>query len=165
MNQWKGYLSWILALLLWKFIWKLHWPKYALLTKGRKVLFYINNDERDVLCRYSAAIFLSFWLERASISSHCKGCLQVFLSYTAIMLNIAIMYPMQKASSLPKNSKTLLLSLAISDFDAGLFAQPFYTFWSSGFNWRTLAAMLIKCWLLLAISFCSLRSSVLWLLF
>ena len=38
---------------------------------GSKVLVYSNHDKRDVLCKLSAAIILSFWLERASISSHC----------------------------------------------------------------------------------------------
>ena len=38
---------------------------------GSKVLVYSNHDKRDVLCKLSAAIILFFWLERASISSHC----------------------------------------------------------------------------------------------
>ena len=41
------------------------------LTKGSKVLFYSNHDERDVLRKLSTAIILSSWLERVSITSHC----------------------------------------------------------------------------------------------
>ena len=55
------------------------------------------------------------------------------------------MYPMQKATSLPNNLTTLLLSLAIYDVVVGLFAQSFYTFWSSGYNRITLAATFTKC--------------------
>ena len=127
----------ILALLLSKSIWKWHWSKYDI-NFSDKVLFYSNHDEREVFCKLSTAIILSFWLERASISSHCWVVFNSFLSYTAIPLNIVTMYPMQKATSLPNNLTTLLLTLAISDVVVGLFAQSFYTFWSSGYNWITL---------------------------
>ena len=50
-----------------------------------------------------------------------------FLSYTAIMLNIVTIHAMRKTLSLPKNLRTLLLSLAVSDVDVGLSIQPFYT--------------------------------------
>ncbi|XP_078344125.1 adenosine receptor A2b-like [Oculina patagonica] len=50
-----------------------------------------------------------------------------FLCHTAIMLNIATIYAIRKTSSLPRNFKTFLLSLAVSDVGVGLFAQPFYT--------------------------------------
>ena len=49
-----------------------------------------------------------------------------FLSYTAIMLNIATIHAVRKTSSLPKTLKTLLLSLAVSDVGVGLLVQPFY---------------------------------------
>ena len=50
-----------------------------------------------------------------------------FLSYTAIMLNIVTIHAMRKTLSLPKNLRTLLLSLAVSDVGVGLVSQPFYT--------------------------------------
>ena len=49
-----------------------------------------------------------------------------FSSYTAVMLNILTIHAMTKTSSLPKPLKTLLLSLAASDFGVGLLVQPFY---------------------------------------
>ena len=56
-----------------------------------------------------------------------NGIFNIFLSYTAITLNIATIYAMSKTSSLPKTLKTLLLSLAVSDVAVGLLCQPFYT--------------------------------------
>ena len=76
-----------------------------------------------------------------------------FLGYTAIMLNIMTMYHMQKASSLQKNLTTLKPSPTISDVGVGLFAQSFNAFWTSGLNWRTLAATLTKCLIFLVIHF------------
>ena len=49
-----------------------------------------------------------------------------FFSYTAIALNSVTIYPMTKASSLPKPLKTLLLSLAVSDLGVGLIVKPLY---------------------------------------
>ena len=49
-----------------------------------------------------------------------------YLSYTATMLNIVAIYAIRKTSSLPKNLKTLLLSLAVSDVGVGLVAQPMH---------------------------------------
>ena len=49
-----------------------------------------------------------------------------YLSYTATMLNIVAIYAIRKTLSLPKNLKTLLLSLAVSDLGVGLLAQPMY---------------------------------------
>ena len=42
------------------------------------------------------------------------------------MLNSITIYAMRKTSSLPKNIKTLLLSLAVSDLGVGLIVQPLY---------------------------------------
>ena len=47
-----------------------------------------------------------------------------YLSYTATMLNIVAIYAIRKTLSLPKNLKTLLLSLAVSDLGVGLLVQP-----------------------------------------
>ena len=47
-----------------------------------------------------------------------------FLSYTAIMLNIITIHALRKTSSLPRPTKTLLLSLAVSDLGVGLLVQP-----------------------------------------
>ena len=52
----------------------------------------------------------------------CNG----FLTYTAIMLNIVTICAIRKTSTLPKNLKTLLVSLAISDVGVGLVGQPTY---------------------------------------
>ena len=49
-----------------------------------------------------------------------------YLSYTATMLNIVAIYVIRKTSSLPKNLKTLLLSLAVSDVGVGLLVQPMH---------------------------------------
>ena len=60
-------------------------------------------------------------------SSYIANCVfNAFFSFTAIMLNSVTIHAIRKTSSLPKTSKTLLLSLAISDLGAGLLAQPFY---------------------------------------
>ena len=49
-----------------------------------------------------------------------------YLSYTATMLNIVAIYAIRKTLPLPKNLKTLLLSLAVSDLGVGLLVQPMY---------------------------------------
>ena len=50
--------------------------------------------------------------------------LNAYLSYSATMLNILAIYGIKKTSSLSKNLKILLLSLAVSDLGVGLLAQP-----------------------------------------
>ena len=50
----------------------------------------------------------------------------VFLSYTAITLNIVTVHAIRKTLSLSKRLKTLLLCLAVSDLGVGLTAQPLY---------------------------------------
>ena len=50
----------------------------------------------------------------------------VFLSYTAIMLNIVTIHAIRNILSLSKPLKTLLLSLAVSDLGVGLTAQLLY---------------------------------------
>ena len=58
---------------------------------------------------------------------HLTLCVfNAYLSYTATMLNIVAIYAIRKTSSLPKNLKTLLLSLAVSDLGVGLLVQPMY---------------------------------------
>ena len=49
-----------------------------------------------------------------------------FFCYTTIMLNIITIHALRKTSSLPKNLKILLLSLAVSDLGVGLLCQPLY---------------------------------------
>ena len=56
-----------------------------------------------------------------------NSVLNNFLTCTAIMLNIITMHAIRKTSSLPKTLKTLLLSLAVSDFGVGVLSQPLYT--------------------------------------
>ena len=55
-----------------------------------------------------------------------SGVFNVFLSYTAIMLNIVTIRAIRKTLSLSKPLKTLLLSLAVSDLGVGLTAQPLF---------------------------------------
>ena len=60
-------------------------------------------------------------------STYVANCVfSSFLCYTAIMLNIVTIYAIRRTSSLPKNLKTFLLSLAVSDVGVGLLSQPFY---------------------------------------
>ena len=60
-------------------------------------------------------------------SSSIFNCVvNAFSAYTATMLNILTIHVMRKTSSLPKPLKTLLLSLAVSDLDVGLLAQPLH---------------------------------------
>ena len=61
-------------------------------------------------------------------STYIANCVfNIFLNYTAVILNIVTVYAIQKTSSLSKTLKTLLLSLAVSDISVGLFALPIYT--------------------------------------
>ena len=63
----------------------------------------------------------------ATYSSHIANCVfNASLSYTAIMLNSVTIYAVRKTSSLPKNLKILLLSLAVSDLGVGFIVQPLY---------------------------------------
>ena len=52
--------------------------------------------------------------------------LNAYLSYSATILNVVAIYAIRKTSSLSKNLKTLLLSLAVSDLGVGLLAQPIF---------------------------------------
>ena len=70
-------------------------------------------------------------------STFIANCVfNIFLTYTAFMLNIVTIYAMHKTSTMPKPLKTLLLSLAYSDVAVGLFSQPLYTFFL--INWLRL---------------------------
>ena len=61
---------------------------------------------------------------RPTIITNC--IFNSFLTHTAVVLNIAIIYAINKAASIAKPLKTLLLHLAFSDVAVGLFAQPLY---------------------------------------
>ena len=63
---------------------------------------------------------------RATYIANCV--FNIFLNYTAFMLNIVTIYAIHKTAKMPKTLKTLLLSLACSDVAVGLFSQPLYTF-------------------------------------
>ena len=54
------------------------------------------------------------------------GVFNLFLCYTAIMLNSVTIHAIRKTSSLPRSLKTLLLSLAVSDLCVGLLVQPLF---------------------------------------
>ena len=70
-------------------------------------------------------------------STFIANCVfNIFLTYTAFMLNIVTIYAIYKTSTMPKTLKTLLLSLACSDVAVGLFSQPFYAFFL--INWLRL---------------------------
>ena len=74
--------------------------------------------------------FLPIFAELEDLPSTCiANCVfNIFLTYTAFMLNIVTIYAIHKTSTMPKTLKTLLLSLACSDVAVGLFSQPLYTF-------------------------------------
>ena len=60
--------------------------------------------------------------------SYIANCvLNIFLNYTAVMLNILTIHAIRKTSPLPKTTKTLLVSLSVSDVGVGLVVQPFYS--------------------------------------
>ena len=82
--------------------------------------------------------FLPIFTELEDLRSTCiANCVfNIFLSYTAFMLNIVTIYAIHKTSTMPKTLKTLLLSLACSDVAVGLFSQPLYTFFL--INWLRL---------------------------
>ena len=82
--------------------------------------------------------FLPTFTELEDLRSTCiANCVfNIFLSYTAFMLNIVTIYAIYKTSTMPKPLKTLLLSLACSDVAVGLFSQPLYTFFL--INWLRL---------------------------
>ena len=73
--------------------------------------------------------FLHIFAELEDFRSTCiANCVfNIFLTYTAFMLNIVTIYAIYKTSTMPKTLKTLLLSLACSDVAVGLFSQPLYT--------------------------------------
>ena len=82
--------------------------------------------------------FFPVFTELEDLRSTCiPNCvLNIFLSYTAFMLNVVTIYAIHKTSTMPNTLKTLLLSLACSDVAVGLFIQPFYTFFL--INWLRL---------------------------
>ena len=88
-------------------------------------------------CRQSSQ-FLPIFTKLEDLRSTCiANCVfNIFLSYTAFILNIATIYAIHKTSTMPNTLKTLLLSLACSDVAVGLFIQPFYTFFL--INWLRL---------------------------
>ena len=61
---------------------------------------------------------------RPTIITNC--IFNSFLTHTAVVLNIAIIYAINKAASIAKPLKTLLLHLAFSDVAVGLFGQPIH---------------------------------------
>ena len=88
-------------------------------------------------CNQSSQFFPTF-TELEDLHSTCVvNCVfNIFLTYTAFMLNIVTIYALHKTSTMPNTLKTLLLSLACSDVAVGLFSQPLYTFFL--INWLRL---------------------------
>ena len=88
-------------------------------------------------CNQSSQFFFTF-TELEDLHSTCVvNCVfNIFLTYTAFMLNIVTIYALHKTSTMPNTLKTLLLSLACSDVAVGLFSQPLYTFFL--INWLRL---------------------------
>ena len=62
---------------------------------------------------------------RPTIITNC--IFNSFLTHTAVVLNIAIIYAINKAASIAKPLKTLLLHLAFSDVAVGFLCHPVYT--------------------------------------
>ena len=62
---------------------------------------------------------------RPTIITNC--IFNSFLTHTAVVLNIAIIYAINKAASIAKPLKTLLLHLAFSDVAVGFLCHPIYT--------------------------------------
>ena len=88
-------------------------------------------------CNQSSQFFPIFAeLEDLRSTSIANCVFNIFLTYTAFMLNIVTIYAIYKTSTMPKTLKTLLLSLACSDVAVGLFSQPLYTFFL--INWLRL---------------------------
>ena len=81
-----------------------------------------------LFCNQSSQFFPIF-TELEDLRSTCiTNCVfNIFLTYTAFMLNIVTIYAIYKTSTMPNTLKTLLLSLACSDVAVGLFSQPLYT--------------------------------------
>ena len=90
-----------------------------------------------LFCNQSSKFFPIF-TELEDLRSTCiANCVfNIFLTYTAFMLNIVTIYAIYKTSTMPNTLKTLLVSLACSDVAVGLFIQPFYTFFL--INWLRL---------------------------
>ena len=90
-----------------------------------------------LFCNQSSQFFPIF-TELEDLRSTCiTNCVfNIFLTYTAFMLNIVTIYAIPKTATMPKTLKTLLLSLACSDVAVGLFIQPLYTFFL--INWLRL---------------------------
>ena len=88
-------------------------------------------------CNQSSQFSFTF-TELEDLHSTCVvNCVfNIFLTYTAFMLNIVTIYALHKTSTMPNALKTLLLSLACSDVAVGLFSQPLYTFFL--INWLRL---------------------------
>ena len=88
-------------------------------------------------CNQSLKFFPIFTELEDLRSTFITNCVfNIFLSYTAFMLNIVTIYAIYKTSTMPNTLKTLLLSLACSDAAVGLFSQPLYTFFL--INWLRL---------------------------
>ena len=108
--------------------------------------------------------------ENPLYSSRIANCVfNAFLCYTAIALNSATIYAMTKTSSLPKNIKTLLLSLVVSDLGVGFIVQPLYiavlvmkltepNFGNNSTHTTTFTALLISAYLLSYASFFSVTA-------
>ena len=88
-------------------------------------------------CNQSSQFFPIFTELEDLRSTFITNCVfNIFLTYTAFMLNIVTIYAIYKTSTMPNTLKTLLLSLAFSDAAVGLFSQPLYTFFL--INWLRL---------------------------
>ena len=88
-------------------------------------------------CNQSLKFFPIFTELEDLRSTFITNCVfNIFLSYTAFMLNIVTIYAIYKTSTIPNTLKTLLVSLACSDVVVGLFIQPFYSFFL--INWLRL---------------------------
>ena len=90
-----------------------------------------------LFCNQSLKLFPIFTELEDLRSTFITNCVfNIFLGYTAFMLNIVTIYAIYKTSTMANTLKTLLVSLACSDVVVGLFIQPFYSFFL--INWLRL---------------------------
>ena len=95
------------------------------LLKKQKQKQKNNNNIRNI--EGSLQVLPTMTYAEEFYSSNIVNCVfNAFLSYAAIALNSVTIYAMTKTSSLPKNLKVLLLSLAVSDLGVGLIVQPLF---------------------------------------
>ena len=78
---------------------------------------------------------------QASLTAN--GVFNIF-SFTAIILNIVTILALSKPLTIPRNLKTLLMSLVVSDLGVSLLSQPLYVAYLSCCCEKTLKHLLLR---------------------